>query len=134
LYESGEGTSLHRTLNLLCDHVREHESPLQEQAMDELRMIRKWHKEAAKPHGLRIEMDGRNLTPKVLIEVFLYGRYLHKDQDKLALLEQAAPVALLQFEFLSTMQVLAKIYRCVGQEVVRPILKTRSLVASTTAT
>jgi hypothetical protein len=77
-------------------------------------------------------VNGELLTPERLIEIFLYGRYLHKDLDKAALLEDA-PVVILQLEFLSTMQTLSQIYLSVARQVVGPVLASPSLLLTAAA-
>jgi len=128
LYESGEHASFHATLNLLSRHVRERNPSSEQEVLDIFRGLKRWKAQALRPRGLRIAINGQELLPRDLIELFLYGVYLHKDPEKVALLEQFAPVGILQLEFLSTMQILSKLYGATAREVVRPILETPSLV------
>jgi hypothetical protein len=64
-----------------------------------------------------------------LIDVFLYGEYLHKKPEKVALLKGFGPIGMLRLEFLTTMQVLSKLYGAVAREVVQPILATPDLLS-----
>jgi hypothetical protein len=127
LYEPNEHASFHAVLNLLSRHVIEKHPASEEQVLAIFRDLKRWKKRALSPRGLRIEVNGKEMLPRDLIETFLYGKYLHKQPEKVALLSGFAPIGMLQLEFLTTMQILSKLYGAVAREVVRPVLATPAL-------
>jgi hypothetical protein len=131
LYDDNEPTSYNATLSLLGRNVHEHESPRQRDAKDALRDLRKWKARALLPGGMTIKSNGRELTTVDLIDLFLYGRYLHKDDEKVGTLQDFPLDAVLMFEFMGAVQRLARIF-WVGRNVVKPILETPSVLPTPT--
>jgi hypothetical protein len=70
-------------------------------------------------------MNGKVLTSDDIINMHLYGRYLHRDRDKAAQLENASVVV--RAEFLELVRRLAHVFK-VGHAVVAPILAEPSLL------
>src|ERR1700722_1844741 len=87
LYADHEPTSYNATLKLLSRHARDQECLRQREVIAELRALRKLKTQALVSGGMTITSSGRELTPEVLIDVFLHGRYLHKDGEKMGTLE-----------------------------------------------
>lgn len=127
LYLDHEPTSYNAILKLLSRSVRARESPTQREATDELRSLRRLKARALSAGMNTITSSGRELTPEVLIDVFLNTTYLHKDDTKMDALEDLQGDAFLMFEFLGAVQRLSQVF-WVGRLVVSPILKTASLL------
>ncbi len=132
LYSDTEPTSYTSTIRLLSENVQRRDSPRRAEAIDALRALRRWKREAIKQQGLVIRSNGEELTIPILIELFLHGRFLHKDDDKVATLDMFQLEAMLMFEFLGAIKQLAQIF-WVGRNVVRPILDTPSLLSGARA-
>ncbi|HEV3000031.1 MAG TPA: hypothetical protein VGW75_04755 [Solirubrobacteraceae bacterium] len=97
LYSHNEPTSFHAICQLLADHVRERGSELMREALDALNEYRELERRILKGEGeIAMQMTRRHtdgtetterLTPRLLIDLFLHGHYLHKGNaksDKLA--------------------------------------------------
>jgi hypothetical protein len=138
LYLHHEPTSYHQILKLLGRHVHERDSSLRDAATAALRELRDWEKEVLKPKiALSMEhgaADGssvqEDLTPAVLIDLFLHGKYLHKGNEKSDKLAAWPLAHLAQHTFMGTMVDLSQVY-WVGANVVREVLKVPALVDRT---
>ena len=129
LYLDHEPTSYNAILKLLSRSVHERDAPRQRAATEELRNLRKW-KERALSAGINtFTASGLELTPEVLIDVFLNTAYLHKDDAKIGALEGLQGDTFLMFEFLGAVQRLSEVF-WIGRLAVSPILKTASLLQS----
>jgi hypothetical protein len=127
LYTDHEPTSYNATLKLLSRHAHKHKSPRQREVIAELRSLRKLKTQALLSGGMTITSSGRELTPEVLIDVFLHGRYLHKDDEKMGTLEDFEGDVFLMFEFMGSLQRLSQVF-WIGRNVVKPILGAPSLI------
>jgi hypothetical protein len=124
LYSQQEPMSFDAVRALLHRHVIARESPVQEQALNELKTLSKMKKEALKS-PLTATMNGKVLTSDDIINMHLYGRYLHRDGEKAAQLENASVVV--RAEFLELVRRLAHVFK-VGHAVVASILAEPSLL------
>jgi hypothetical protein len=135
LYNHHEPTSYNSVLKLLGHHVNERDSAHREAAVAELRALRVWEKEALRPTMQLIwqhtRTDGtveeEELTPAVLIDLFLHGRYLHRGNEKSDKLDAWPMAHLAQQSFFGAMMTLSQVY-WVGANVVREILKVPALL------
>jgi len=141
LYNHHEPTSYHQIIKLLSRHVHEHGSQHRDSAVAELKALREWEKDALRPtfalNWQHARPDGsiayeEDLTPEVLIDLFLHGKYLHKaneKSDKLA----AWPLAhVAQQVFFGAMTALSEVY-WVGRNVVAEVLKVPALLEAAPA-
>lgn len=126
LYDHKEGMSFDAVRALLYVHVADHESPLQEQALAEFKILGKMKKQALKS-PLMVRVGDTVLTSHDIIDLHLSGRYLHREAEKVALLENLSVIA--RAEYLELLQRLAHVFK-VGSAVVEPILATPSLLAA----
>jgi hypothetical protein len=136
LYNHHEPTSYHQILKLLSRHAHERKSEHRDAAVAELKALRDWEKEAlrpvmelkwqhTRPDGLLAYED--ELTPTVLIDLFLHGKYLHKGNEKSDKLAAWPLAHLLQDSFFGAMKQLSQIY-WVGRNVVAEVLKVPALL------
>lgn len=124
LYDHKEGMSFDAVRTLLYAHAADHESPLREQALAEFKILGKMKKQALKS-PLKVRVGDRVLTSHDIIDLHLSGRYLHREAEKVALLENLSVIA--RAEYLELLRRLAYVFR-VGKAVVEPILTTPSLL------
>jgi hypothetical protein len=92
LYSHKEPTSFNALRNSLSEHIRQHPSPLQRDALDAIKELHAVEKQILRGEGqialvtTRRQADGtevsEKLTPRLLIELFLHGHYLHKGNEK----------------------------------------------------
>jgi hypothetical protein len=128
LYNDHEQTSYIAVLNLLSRHAHDRQSPRRDVAVDELKRLRKLKAQALEAGLVTHLSSGQALTPKVLIETFINGHYLHKDERRMAVLEDLRGDVVLMFEFLSSLQRLSYVF-AIGRAVVKPILETPTLLS-----
>jgi hypothetical protein len=137
LYNHHEPTSYHQILKLLSRHAHERGSEHRDAAVAELKALREWEKEALRPtialKWQHARPDGsiaheEDLTPEVLIDLFLHGKYLHKGNDKSDKLDAWPYAHLLQQSFFGAMIALSQVY-WVGRNVVAQVVTVPSLVA-----
>lgn len=130
LYNHHEPTSYRQILKLLTKHAGEKEGSLREQAVEELRGLRAWEKEALRPTvQLNMQTTGpdgavvsaEELTPAVLIDLFLHGRYLHKGNEKSDKLNAWPLAHVAQHSFLGAIRSLSQVW-WVGRNVVKEVL------------
>lgn len=135
LYNHHEPTSYHQTLKLLIEHAWEKQGPLREQAVEELRGLRAWEKEALRPTvAMKTQTTGADgqvvneeeLTPTVLIDLFLHGRYL-QGNEKSAKLEAWPLAHVAQHTFLGAIRSLSQVW-WVGRNVVAQALAEPALL------
>jgi hypothetical protein len=127
LYNDHEPTSYAAIIKLVSRHAHERESPRRETVVAELRRLRKLKAQALQAGLVTYAPGGQALTPEVLIETFINGHYLHKDENRMAVLEDLRGDVVLMFEFLSSLQRLSRVFS-IGRAVVRPILDTPDLL------
>lgn len=127
LYNDYEPTSYVAILKLLRQHAHKREGAQREAAIAELRGLHGLKAQALQAGLVTYAPSGSALTPQVLIETFINGHYLHKDEKRMAVLEDLRGDAVLMFEFLSSVQRLTSVFT-VGRSVVEPILKVHALV------
>ena len=141
LYNHREPTSYHQILKLLSQHVHERGSEHRDAAVAELKSLREWEKEALQPvialKWKHARPDGsiayeEDLTPEVLIDLFLHGKYLHKGNEKSDKLDAWPCAHLLQRSFFGAMTALSHVY-WVGRNVVQEVLKTPALLDAASA-
>lgn len=91
LYNHHEPTSYHQIIKLLSRHGHDRTSQHRDAAVAELTSLRGWEKDALQPTvGLKWQHARpvgsiayeEELTPEVLIDLFLHGKYLHKGKKK----------------------------------------------------
>jgi hypothetical protein len=136
LYNHHEPTSYHQVFKLLSRHAHERGSEHRAAAVVELRALRDWEKDALRPTiGLtwqHARSDGsiayeEDLTPEVLIDLFLHGKYLHKGNEKSDKLAAWPLAHVAQQVFFSAMTALSQVY-WVGRNVVAEALRTPALL------
>jgi len=136
LYNRQEPTSYNQTLKLLGRHVHNRGGRHRDAASAELKALRKWEKDALRPRialkWQHCRPDGsvaydEDLTPEVLIDLFLHGHYLHKGNEKSDKLEAWPLAHLAQQSFFGAMRSLSQVY-WVGANVVREVLKVPDLL------
>jgi hypothetical protein len=136
LYNHHEPTSYHQILKLLSRHAHERGSQYRDAAVAELKALRDWEKDALRPTiGLKWQHarpDGsiayeEDLTPEVLIDLFLHGKYLHKGNEKSDKLDAWPYAHLLQQSFFNAMSWLSQVY-WVGRNVVAEVIKVPELL------
>jgi hypothetical protein len=128
IFNQHEPTSYASIMKLLSMHVNERDSALQHEALDEIKALRKWEKEAHDlKGGVEINVNDETMTGPILIDLFLHGHYLHKGNEKSDQLEAFPLRAMLLSEFIRAMTVLMRVY-WVGRNVVVLILETPSLL------
>lgn len=125
LYNDHEASSYNHVINLLTAHLRE--SPRRQEALDALRALRKWKGEVLRMPGVAVSINGEDLMPEKLIDLWLHGRYLHKGNAKSDLIDSLPFAVVLQGEFMGAMQRLSHVF-WVGRNVVKPILAEPSLL------
>lgn len=136
LYNHHEPTSYHQILKLLSRHAHERGSEHRDAAVAELKALREWEKEAlrptialkwehARPDGSIAHED--DLTPEILIDLFLHGKYLHKGNDKSDKLDAWPLAHVMQQSFFGAMIALSQVY-WVGRNVVAQVVTVPSLV------
>lgn len=124
LYVSKHRMSFDAIRKLLHEHVEARESPLRAEALAELRILRGMKKTAlSNPWNIRI--GGERLSSEGIIDMHLNGRYLHRDDDKVEMLESASVI--IRSEFLAVVKGLAHVFT-VGRAVVEPVLREPSLL------
>jgi hypothetical protein len=137
LYNHHESTSYHQILKLLSRHAHERGSEHRDASVAELKALSEWEKEALRPtialKWQHARPDGsiaheEALTPEVLIDLFLHGKYLHKGNEKSDKLNAWPYAHLLQQSFFGAMFALSQVY-WVGRNVVAQVGKVPSLVA-----
>jgi hypothetical protein len=121
LYNHREPSSYDAVLNLLSDHVHDRESSRQAEAQEALRDLKKWKREALRFQGFAMNLNGWRPAPKDIIDLFFNGLYFHSDHKQAGILDGGMPDAFLRFEFLMTVQTLARVF-AVGRNVVRLVL------------
>ncbi len=121
LYNHREPSSYDAVLNLLSDHVHDRESLRQAEAQEALRDLKKWKREALRFQGFAMNLNGWRPAPKDIIDLFFNGLYFHSDHEQAGILDGGMPDAFLRFEFLMTVQILARVF-AVGRNVVRIVL------------
>lgn len=135
LYNHREPTSYNQILKLLSRHAHERASEHRVAAITELKALREWEKEALRPvialKWRHARPDGsiayeEDLTPEVLIDLFLHGKYLHKGNEKSDKLDAWPFAHLLQQSFFGAMTALSQVY-WVGRNVVQEVLKVSAL-------
>jgi hypothetical protein len=136
LYNHHEPTSYHQVLKLLGRHVHDRDGDHRDAALAELKALREWEKDALQP-GMALRWqhcrpDGsvaheEDLTPAVLIDLFLHGRYMHKGNEKSDKLDAWPLAHVAQQSFFDAMHGLSQVY-WVGANVVREILKVPALL------
>jgi hypothetical protein len=136
LYAHHEPTSYHQIFKLLSRHAHNRESEHRDTATAELRALRDWEKEALKPTMAltwqHARADGsiefeEDLTPEVLIDLFLHGKYLHKGNAKSDKLDAWPLAHVAQDSFFGAMTTLSHVY-WVGHNVVAEVLKVPALL------
>lgn len=136
LYNHHEPTSYHQITKLLSRHAHERGSEHRDAAVAELKALRDWEKDALRPtmalKWQHARPDGtiaheEDLTPEVLIDLFLHGKYLHKGNEKSDKLDGWPYAHLLQHSFLGAMTALSQVY-CVGRNVAAEVLTVPSLL------
>lgn len=136
LYNHHEPTSYHQIIKLLSRHAHEHGSEHRDAAVAELKALREWEKDALRPttaltwHHAR--PDGtiayeEELTPEVLIDLFLHGKYLHKGNEKSDKLDAWPLTHVAQQVFFSAMTALSQVF-WVGRNVIVEVLKVPALL------
>lgn len=129
LYNHREPTSYNQILKLLSKHADDHNGPLQDQAIEALRELQKWEKNALRPTvalnwrhvGPEGQVREEVLTPAVLIDLFLHGRYLHKGNQKSDKLDAWPLADAAQHSFLGAIRALSQVW-WVGRNVVSAVL------------
>ncbi len=141
IYNHHEPTSYHQIIKLLSRHAKELGSPHRDAAIAELKGLLNWEKQALIPEVelklQRTAQDGtvvfeEDYTPKVLIDLFLHGKYLHKGNEKSDRLAAWPMANMLQWSFFNAMIKLSQVY-WVGANVVREVLKMPGLLDVTQA-
>lgn len=135
LYNHREPTSYHQALKLLGEHVHQRDSDHRSAATAELKALREWEKDALRPtvglhwqhRGLDGSVGSEELTPAVLIDLFLHGRYLHKGNEKSDKLDAWPLAHLAQHRFFGAMLDLARVW-WVGRNVVSKVLAVPPLI------
>lgn len=136
LYNHREPTSYNQTLKLLGRHVHDRGGPHRDAASAELKALRECEKDALRPSialkWQHCRPDGsvayyEDLTPEVLIDLFLHGHYLHKENEKSDKLDAWPLTHVAQQSFFGAMGSLSQVY-WVGANVVREILKVPNLL------
>jgi hypothetical protein len=136
LYNHHEPTSFHQILKLIGQHAHERAWVHRDAATAELKALREWEKHALKPTAaLRWQHtapDGsivseEDLTPEVLIDLFLHGKYLHNGNEKSDALDAWPLAHVAQHSFFGAMAALSQVY-WVAAKVVREVLKVPSLL------
>jgi len=125
LYNDHEPSSYNHVIKLLSGHVCE--SARRQEALDELRKLRKWKTEVLRMSGVAFNINGEDLTPEKLIDLWLHGRYLHKGNENSDQIDAFPFAGMLQSEFMGAMERLSHVF-WVGRNVVQPILTTPSLL------
>jgi len=125
LYNDHEASSYNHVIKLLSEHIRE--SPRRQEALDALRALRKWKGEVLRMPGVAFNINGDDLTPEKLIDLWLHGRYLHKGNAKSDLIDALPFAALLQSEFMDVMYRLSHVF-WVGHNVAKLVLAAPSLL------
>jgi len=129
LYNHHEPTSYDQIIKLLSRHAHERGSQHRDVAVAELKALREWEKDALRPtialKWQHAQPDGsiaheEDLTPEVLIDLFLHGKYLHKGNDKSDKLDAWPLAHVAQQCFFGAMTALAEVY-CVGRNVVAEV-------------
>jgi len=137
LYNHHEPTSYHQMLKLLSRHAHERGSEHRDAAVAELKSLREWEKDALRPTIVlkweRAREDGsiadtEDLTPAVLIDLFLHGKYLHKGNEKSDKLDAWPLAHVAQQVFFDAMINLSRIY-WVGRNVVAEVVKVPTLLS-----
>jgi hypothetical protein len=135
LYNHHELTSYHQILKLLSRHAHERDSQYRDAAVAELKALRDWEKDALRPtialKWQHARPDGsiayeEELTPEVLIDLFLHGKYLHKGNEKSDKLDAWPLAHVAQQVFFSAMTSLSQVY-WVGRNVVVEALNASEL-------
>ncbi len=93
VYNSNEPISASFTLNSLKRSVRAHGGPHQAEALRRLKELREWVGEILdRGIGLGIVFDNgkteQRISPRVLLDTYFHGRYLHSGNDKAELAER----------------------------------------------
>lgn len=131
LYSHTEPTSFPALRNLLSEHVHRHPSPLQEEARDAIKQLHDVEKRILRGDGQmalvmrRVGADGteisETLTPRLLIDLFLHGHYLHSGNDKADKLAEWPIPDMARHVFFSAINDLSGLY-WVGRDIVSRIL------------
>ncbi len=136
LYNPHEPTSYHQTIKLLSRHAHERGSQHRDVAVAELRALREWQKDALRPtialKWQHARPDGsigyeEDLTPELLIDLFLHGKYLHKGNEKSDKLDAWPLAQVAQQSFFGAMTALSQVY-WVGRNVVAEVLNAPALL------
>jgi hypothetical protein len=130
LYKDGEGASYARTMKLLTGHVADGRD--KDEALGQLRDLRKWKAEALQIRTMAFNVNGEDLTPARLIDLWLHGKYLHKGNEKSDFLDALPHAAMLQAEFMDAMHRLARVF-WVGRNVVVAVLSEPTLLPAAPA-
>lgn len=121
LYLAKERCSFNKTLSLVGAHVDQHPSLHQERAKTELRRLKKLKAGAAQPPRLGINIEGKQMAPDDVIDVFLNGEYFHGDEKHEALLNPGLPRMVLLFDFLTAVHGLAVVFS-IARDIVQAVL------------
>lgn len=131
LYSHTEPTSFPALRNLLSEHILQHPSPRQREALDAVKELRDIERQILRGDGqialvmARSNADGtearENLTPRLLIDLFLHGHYLHSGNDKADKLAQWPIPDMARHVFFGAVMALRNLY-WVGRNIVRRIL------------
>jgi hypothetical protein len=127
LYNHNERSSFDAVLGILSHRVRERPSPRQRAALDDLRGLKKWKKQALRHQGFAMNLSGWRPGPRDIIDLFFNALYFHPDHEKARVLTGDVPEAVLRFEFLTTVQVLTKAF-VVGRQAVQLALDEPSVL------
>jgi hypothetical protein len=137
LYNHHEPTSYHQIIKLLSRRAHDRDSEHRDAAVAELRALREWEKAVLRPtidlKWQHARPDGsiayeEDLTPEVLIDLFLHGKYLHKGNEKSDKLDAWPYAHLLQQSFFAALIALSQVY-WVGRNVVAEVVLVPSLVS-----
>ena len=136
LYNQHEPTSYSQIIKLLSRHAHERGSQHRDAVVAELKALREWEKDALRPtialKWQHARPDGsvayeEDLTPQVLIDLFLHGKYLHKGNEKSDKLAAWPLAHVAQQVFFDAMTALSQVY-WVGRNVVAEVLKAPALL------
>jgi hypothetical protein len=130
LYADHEPTSYNHILKIVGAHVGE--SPRRQDAIDAIRDLRRWKREAVQHRGVSFDINGEDLTTEALIDLWLHGHYLHKGNAKADKLDALPLKSVLLSEFMGAISRLSQVF-WIGRNVVKPILETPSLTGLTPA-
>jgi hypothetical protein len=130
LYSHKEPTSFVRVFDLLADHARARGSEATNEALAALKEFRTAEREILRdPDGVDLRLDNERLTPRVLVDLFLNGHYLHKGNAKSDKLAQWPLADLTKQSFFATLVHLRNLYWTAANVVRRILAQTELLDA-----